>query len=935
MLQIKQKERMKLHFALIVALVCVFAVSGCATPRNSLLKENENGHTNGYRYNHLNDNTLIAATFSGGGMRAAALAYGALMAFKETEKSKNGQASSPVEESISDPCSCYKNESENEGEPQLGDHVDLVNNGLSDVKCARTKETKKSEIVRGLRLIDEVDLVSSVSGGSVTAAYWALKGSDRLEDLKKQFLCKNVEGELIKTAVNPVTWLQLSMPSYSRIDVLRNYFEEELFESNSSGNSDSEKHRYWDYDYDETVFDEVFEGATYKDLLNNNRPKRPYVVLNTTDMATGKVFSFTQEMFDFLCANLTKFKMADAVAASAAYPVVLTALTVKNYWPDPECQVASKLKERIQASEKVKGEALMRAEEQVKAKRRALVRAEEQKKAKEQALGDAKEQERARELDLVRAKEQVKAKEEALDEAKEQVKERERALKEIEEQKQTQQQALNVVKAEEQVRAKVQALVRAKEQARAKDQALKEAEEQEGKLRLEMGRLDERVKAKEQTLEEAEEQVGSRKQALEEAEKQVREKGRDLKVAEEQLKAKEQALKEAEEQELALVRAEEQKKAKKQALKEAEDQVEAKREALVKAEEQKKAKEQALAEAEKQVEPKGEALVRAEEQVKARKKALREAEGQVRVKEHALKEAKEQARAKNQALKEAEEQEGRLRLEMGRLDERVKAKEQALEDAKEQERARKLDVVRAEEQVKAKKEALREAEERVKAKKQALEEAEGEVILRKLQKNLRALRARPHDYWEEKSQYVHFLDGGTADNLGLTPLLGLLDSIVEHELPKYIAVIAVNARSEQENDYGKRNTPPNVIDTLFTTIGVAIDSTSFVLLEQLEHIREGVQKIGTNSNSPKSEMFIVDVSLDSIKDDECRRWFQNIPTRWSLDPNKIDALIAVGRALVLESGEYAKLVNNLGYNGYPKPVETVSKVCSKVNGDTT
>ena len=239
MLQIKRKERMKLHFALIVALAGAVVVSGCAPTRTLPLKGlTLNGLTNGYRYNHLKDDTLIAATFSGGGMRAAALAYGALTALKETKKLENGR-----------------------------------------------------------ELIDEVDLVSSVSGGSVTAAYWALKGPDGLKNLEERFLRKNVERQLIiETAVNPIKWLQLSMPSHSRIDIFRDYLKEELFERNASGNLHS-KTGDWDYymawDY---INNEVSKGATYQNLMNeDDKPKRPYLILNTTDMETGKVFSFTQD----------------------------------------------------------------------------------------------------------------------------------------------------------------------------------------------------------------------------------------------------------------------------------------------------------------------------------------------------------------------------------------------------------------------------------------------------------------------------------------------------------------------------------------------------------------------------------------------------------------------------------------------------------------
>src|SRR5262249_29243400 len=81
----------------------------------------------------------------------------------------------------------------------------------------------------------------------------------------------------------------------------------------------------------------VFAGATYQQMIGGAGPaiigRRPYVVLNAADMSTGAVFSFTQDQFDLICSDLAQLKLADAAAASAAFPVALTALTLKNRSP--------------------------------------------------------------------------------------------------------------------------------------------------------------------------------------------------------------------------------------------------------------------------------------------------------------------------------------------------------------------------------------------------------------------------------------------------------------------------------------------------------------------------------------------------------------------------------------------------------------------------
>lgn len=214
----------------------------------------------GYRYNVLEQHaskvlkdTAIIVTFSGGGTRAAALADGVLHGLEKTTIPASG---------------------------------------------------------RSVRLADEIDVISSVSGGSVTAAYFGLKGTAGLPAFESDFLRQDVMGRLIGGAlINPETLVR------PRIDILRDYFN-----------------------------NQVFHGATYRDLIDADAVasgRRPYVVLNATDMAAEAVFSFTQEQFDLICGDLAQLKLGDAVAASAAFPVALSALTVRNNAPCPAQDAAA------------------------------------------------------------------------------------------------------------------------------------------------------------------------------------------------------------------------------------------------------------------------------------------------------------------------------------------------------------------------------------------------------------------------------------------------------------------------------------------------------------------------------------------------------------------------------------------------------------------
>ena len=56
------------------------------------------------------------------------------------------------------------------------------------------------------RLLDEVTHISSVSGGSFTSAYYGLYGDKIFDSFEEEFLLKDVEGHLAKSMFNPVHW---------------------------------------------------------------------------------------------------------------------------------------------------------------------------------------------------------------------------------------------------------------------------------------------------------------------------------------------------------------------------------------------------------------------------------------------------------------------------------------------------------------------------------------------------------------------------------------------------------------------------------------------------------------------------------------------------------------------------------------------------------
>ncbi len=82
-------------------------------------------------------------------------------------------------------------------------------------------------------------------------------------------------------------------------------------------------------DYMARVYDKLmFHGATFGDLLKRGRP---IVSMTATDIANGATFPFLGTNFGLLCSDLNSYPVADAVAASNAFPVLFSPVTLRNY----------------------------------------------------------------------------------------------------------------------------------------------------------------------------------------------------------------------------------------------------------------------------------------------------------------------------------------------------------------------------------------------------------------------------------------------------------------------------------------------------------------------------------------------------------------------------------------------------------------------------
>jgi NTE family protein len=148
-------------------------------------------------------------------------------------------------------------------------------------------------------LLDQVDFVSGVSGGSITAAYFGLKKRAALTDFRERFLLKSVESDALSTSFTPGN----------------------LVRGLSGGVNDATHLPRW-------LSENLFDGATFSAYAAQPRPR---VLINAADIFNRTPFVFSPTTFSVMCSDLNKYPIADAVASSAAVPIAFAPIVIESY----------------------------------------------------------------------------------------------------------------------------------------------------------------------------------------------------------------------------------------------------------------------------------------------------------------------------------------------------------------------------------------------------------------------------------------------------------------------------------------------------------------------------------------------------------------------------------------------------------------------------
>jgi NTE family protein len=186
--------------------------------------------------------------------------------------------------------------------------------------------------------------------------------------------------------------------------------------------------------------------------------------------------------------------------------------------------------------------------------------------------------------------------------------------------------------------------------------------------------------------------------------------------------------------------------------------------------------------------------------------------------------------------------------------------------------------------------------------------------------------------------YLHLVDGGISDNVGMRNVLTVIEMMeaAHHagvptwlDSVRRIVVFVVNSVSSPRTRWDESETPPGVVSALLQASSVPIDHYSYEAVELLkdkaarwQSLRRLRQSKAFQENrdpatadelkGPEVDIFAIDVSFAALKDKAEFDYLNGLPTSFVLPPEAVDRLRAAAGAIILNSPDFQRLLQEGG-----------------------
>lgn len=172
-----------------------------------------------------------------------------------------------------------------------------------------------------------------------------------------------------------------------------------------------------------------------------------------------------------------------------------------------------------------------------------------------------------------------------------------------------------------------------------------------------------------------------------------------------------------------------------------------------------------------------------------------------------------------------------------------------------------------------------------------------------------------NQYSDSKNRaYIHLLDGGLTDNLGMRGVLDLNNSLfgrlVMQQLSdnkvNRIIILNVNAQNQPDSKISTSPNAPSARDVAAAIINIPIDQNSKTSLQQMNHL-----VAQWKAQQPNIEMNFISVNLPDLPEGELRQRVLNLPTSFYLPHEDVNALKQAATILLQQNAAFQNLLHEM------------------------
>ena len=207
-----------------------------------------------------------------------------------------------------------------------------------------------------------------------------------------------------------------------------------------------------------------------------------------------------------------------------------------------------------------------------------------------------------------------------------------------------------------------------------------------------------------------------------------------------------------------------------------------------------------------------------------------------------------------------------------------------------------------------------------------IEDADDSETGRQQSRTIKEFYERFQKYADGKNRpYIHLIDGGLTDNLGMRSLLDMTEMYPEKILTnkilqnniRHIVVINVNAQNQVSSNLDKTAAVPGFRDVVSSIVNIPIDQNS---QESLRRFRAFVDQWNKDKQTDGISFSFVSLNLKDLPPSELREKVLNIPTSFYLPPEDVDNLRTAASELMKQSLDYRNLLTEFAAHHNPDAI---------------